>query len=298
MNETIETFVAIEDRQLHVRDRPGSSPAVVAMHGFPDDSRIYNRLIPALAPLRVVAFDWGGYGRSNRQDRTHFSPTDRQREMLAVLDELGLDHVVLVGHDSSGPEAIDFTVAHPERVAQVVLLNTYYGRSPQLRLPEMIALMADPALAPLADELLDDPDHRLWLLAYTARRFGLDDSQAPDGIAVTSIIPTFFGDTEQPDALAEIRAWTADIPSALDRQDAAIASGRLHSVTAPVSVIFGRNDPNLNPDVARHIIGLFKRTQLHLLDHSSHWPQWDRPETVADLIKQTIATSAPPSARA
>ena len=206
--------------------------------------------------------------------------------------------MVLVGHDASGPEAIDFVVAHPERVAHVVLLNAYYGRSPQLRLPEMIALMAEPALAPLADALLDDPDHRLWLLAHTARRFGLDDSQAPDGIAVTSIIPTFFGDTEQPDALAEIRAWTAGIPSALDRQDAAIASGRLHSVTVPVSVIFGRDDAYLNAGVAQHISGLFKHAQLHLLDHSSHWPQWDRPETVGALIKQTVATPAPPSARA
>jgi haloalkane dehalogenase len=161
----------------------------------------------------------------------------------------------------------------------------------------MIALLADPALAPLADALLDDPDHRLWLLAHTARRFGLDEGQAPDGIAATSIIPQFFGDTEQPDALAEIRAWTADIPNALDRQDAAIASGRLHDFTVPVSVIFGCNDPYLNPDVAQHISGLTKYTELHLLDHASHWPQWDQPDTVADLIRQTIATPAPPNNR-
>jgi pimeloyl-ACP methyl ester carboxylesterase len=297
VNEAIETFVTVGDRRLYVRDHPGSSPAIVAMHGFPDDSRIYNRLIPALVPLRVVTFDWSGYGRSTRRDPAQFHSTDRQREMLAVLDEVGLDHVVLVGHDSSGPEAIDFAAAHPERVAHVVLLNTYYGRNPALRLPEMIALLADPAFAPLADALLDDPDHRLWLLAHTARRFGLDEGQAPDGIAATSIIPQFFGDIEQPDALAEIRAWTADIPNALDRQDAAIATGRLHSVTRPVSVIFGRNDPYLNPDVAQHISGLIKYTQLHLLDQASHWPQWDQPDTVADLIKQTIATPAPPNTR-
>ncbi len=134
-----------------------------------------------------------------------------------------------MAHDASGPEAIDFAVTHPERVARLVLLNTYYGRGPNLRLPEMIALMADPALTPLTDALLDDPDHRLWLLAYTMRRFGRDDGLPPDGIAVTSVIPQFFGDTSQPDALAEIRAWTADIPRALDRQDAMIASGRLQT---------------------------------------------------------------------
>jgi pimeloyl-ACP methyl ester carboxylesterase len=165
-----------------VCDRPGISPAIVALHGFPDDSRIYNRLIGPLAPQRVVTFDWMGYGRSSRRDSAKLTAADRQREILAVLDDVGLDQVVLVGHDAAGPEAIDFAVTHPERVARLVLLNTYYGRSRNLRLPEMIALMADPALAPLTDALLDDPDHRLWLLAYAARRFGLDENLPADGI--------------------------------------------------------------------------------------------------------------------
>ena len=120
-----------------------------------------------------------GYGRSSRRDSTKFIATDRQSELLAVLDDLGLDQVVLVGHDAGGPEAIDFALTYPERVAGLVLLNTYYGRIPNLRLPEFIALMADPALAPLTDALLDDPDHRLWLLAYTGRRLGIDDSLPP-----------------------------------------------------------------------------------------------------------------------
>ena len=55
--------------------------------------------------------------------------------------------------------------------------------------------------------------------------------------------------------------WTAEIPRALDRHDSAIASGRLQTTTVPVSIIFGRNDPNLNSDVAQHISGLFK-TQI------------------------------------
>ena len=116
--------------------------------------------------------------------------------------------------------------------------------------------------------------------------------RSPDGIAATSIGPQFFGDTSQPDALAEIRAWTADIPQALDRQDAMIASARLLTTTVPVSVIFGGNDPNLNPDVAHHLSSLFKNSQLRLVDQASHWPQWDRPEVVADLIRGSIAATA------
>ena len=162
----------------------GRAPAIVAMHGFPDDSRIYDRLIGPLDPQRVVTFDWIGYGRSSRRDSRKSSPISRQQELLAVCDALQLEQAVLVGHDASGPEAIEFALAHPKRVARLVLLNTYYGRQPNLRLPEMIALMADPALTPLTDALVDDPNQRLWLLAYTGGRFGLDGSLPPDGIGV------------------------------------------------------------------------------------------------------------------
>jgi len=291
MAEPTERSLDHDGRRLYVRDHPGRAPAIVAMHGFPDDSHIYGRLISPLAPQRVVTFDWVGYGRSSRRGSEEFTGTDRQREILAVLDGLELDQVVLVGHDASGPEAIDFALTHPEHIARLVLLNTYYGRSPNLRLPEMIALMADSALNALTDALLDEPDQRLWLLRYTGRRLGLDDSLPPDGIGATSIIPQFFGGTAHPDALLEIRAWTADIPHALDRQDSIITTGRLQTTTVPVSVIFGRNDPNLNPDVAHHVSSLFRKSDLHLVDQASHWPQWDRPDVVADLIKRSIAAT-------
>lgn len=288
MDEPTERLLDCDGGQLYVRDHPGRAPVIVAMHGFPDDSRIYDRLTGPLEPQRVVTFDWIGYGRSSRRHSGESSAISRQQELLTVCDALELEQAVLVGHDASGPEAIEFAVAHPERVVRLVLLNTYYGRQPNLRLPEMIALMADPALTPLTDALVSDPDQRLWLLAYTGRRFGLDGSFPPDGIGVTSVVPQFFGDSGQPDALAEIRSWTGGLPAALDRQDAVIASARLQTVQPPVSVIFGRNDPNLTPDVAQHICGLFTTSEVHLVDGASHWPQWDQPDEVADLIKRSI----------
>jgi pimeloyl-ACP methyl ester carboxylesterase len=92
---------------VHVTDRPGYGPPVLLMHGFPDDSRIYDRLVQLLAPRRVVALDWLGYGRSERATPQPWDITDHQRTLRAVLDSLELEHVVLVGHDASGPDAID-----------------------------------------------------------------------------------------------------------------------------------------------------------------------------------------------
>jgi len=134
--------------RLHVRDHPGQEPAFVMMHGFPDDSRIYGRLAPLLAPSRVVAVDWLGYGRSERSEPAPFHDEQHRHQLRAVLDSLKLGRVALVGHDASGPDAIGYALADPGRVAHLILLNTYYGHALALCLPEMIRLFADPNFAP------------------------------------------------------------------------------------------------------------------------------------------------------
>jgi len=50
--------------RVFVRDIPGDDPPIVLMHGFPDDHRVYDKLVPWLSSRRVVVFDWLGYGRS------------------------------------------------------------------------------------------------------------------------------------------------------------------------------------------------------------------------------------------
>ncbi len=75
-----------------------------------------------------------------------------------MLDSLELEHVVLVGHDASGPDAIDYALSEPSRIAHLILLNTFYGHAPMLRLPEMIRLLADQQLAPLAEAMINDPN--------------------------------------------------------------------------------------------------------------------------------------------
>src|SRR5580704_10983272 len=185
--------------RVFVRDIPGEDPPIVLMHGFPDDHRIYDKLLPLLSPRRAVAFDWLGYGRSDRPDVAGFSSEDHGSELAAVLDELGIASAVLVGHDASGPDAVAFAVAHPERVAHLVLLNTVFGHLPSLPLPAMIRLFADPAFTPLADAMVNDEGQRLWLLQHTANQWGLDAIDL-DGLAIRSILPQFYGDADQPDA--------------------------------------------------------------------------------------------------
>jgi haloalkane dehalogenase len=280
-----EHYVDYAGGSLYVLDYAGEEPAIVLMHGFPDDHRIYDKLAPLLSPRRVVAFDWLGYGRSDRPDKVASSSDDHGFELKAVLDGLGITRAVLVGHDASGPDAIAFAVAHPERVAHLVLLNTMFGHQPSLQLPEMIRLLADPDFTALADAMVKDDAQRLWLLQHTAAQWHMN-ALDPEGIAVQSILPQFFGDADQPDAIVAIRAWTADLFGALNRQDALSESGALRRLEVRVSIIFGENDRYLTPTLGAEIAGLFRRPSVHMVQDAAHWPQHDQPELVAELLKQ------------
>jgi pimeloyl-ACP methyl ester carboxylesterase len=268
---------------LEVSDRPGDGPAIVMMHGFPDDSRIYDRLAPRLGDRRGVTFDFLGYGGSERIEST--ATIDRARELAIVLDELDLDEVILVAHDASGPVAIDYAVDTPGRVHAVVLLDVLYGHAPSLRLPSMIRLFADPEFKPLADAMTADPNQLLWLLNLTGRELGLGEELTPDGIETVSILPQFFGDASSPDALGAVRAWTARLFADLTTQDERIAASELSRLAVPVTVAAGSNDGCLGPALAQHLADLFSHALLHTIADASHWPQWDRPDEVAAIIR-------------
>src|SRR4030095_8001229 len=59
-----ETFVQRHQHRIYVRDHPGAEPAIILMHGFPDNVHLYDRLSRYLSPpRRVVLFDFLGWGR-------------------------------------------------------------------------------------------------------------------------------------------------------------------------------------------------------------------------------------------
>ncbi|MFD7603415.1 alpha/beta fold hydrolase [Streptomyces mirabilis] len=265
---------------LAVKDYPGMGIPFLLLHGYPDDSTIYNKLASELQPRRVITFDFLGYGQSERSQTSPVADGQRLSETAAVIDQLNLDQVIVVGHDAGGPVAVEYALAHPDRVARMVLLNCFFGDSPTLRFPEMIRLLGDPHLVLLADALMQDPAQRQWLLEYTAQQFGY--GPAAD-IRQKAIIPQFFGSASQPDALDAIRAWTGRLFDDVAITNDVIASGRLASLQFPVDIAFGVNDPYLNTGVAEHLAGLFPDSQMHPID-ARHWVQWDDPKAVAQVL--------------
>jgi len=261
-----EHLVSYQGSNIYVRHYAGRGPAFVMMHGFPDNLHIYDRLIPALPGRQVITFDFLGWGASDKPSDHAYTSQQQEGELHAVLDALQIDQVVPVAHDASGPVAINWSLDHPERVSSLVLLNTYYGQAPTLRFPEFISLFADPAYAALSRAMAQDPTVAGWLLAWQGRQFG-DDEQVlqslltivgPQFAGTPSTFPPFIGLTS--DLHATVQANTRRMPD-------------LKMFARPVRIIFGAEDPYLNPGVARSLHEALPTSDLALLPMKGHWPQ-------------------------
>src|SRR5262249_57269168 len=72
--------------ELHAELTPGSGPPVVLMHGFPDSTHLYDRLVPYLAGRRpIVRFDFLGWGRSDKPAGYPHTPTHHAGDHAAAL---------------------------------------------------------------------------------------------------------------------------------------------------------------------------------------------------------------------
>ncbi|GAA4874861.1 TIGR03086 family metal-binding protein [Actinomycetospora straminea] len=260
---------------LHVEQEPGSGPTIVLLHGFPDDRLLHDRLLPYLAGRHVVRFDFLGWGASDKPPGHPRSAHDQTAELAAVVDAVADGPVVLVAHDASGPPAIDFALLAPHRVAGLVLLNTYYGWTPTMRAPEAITLFSTPGLRALARAVARRaPRLDRWLFHWQVGRFITDDT------ARAELVPRLYADFVP----AREAFWrlNADLPrTLLDRRRRARDLARLG---VPVRVVFGADDPYLNPRVARALAGWFADAELTLVPHAGHYVQVDAPAAVAERV--------------
>jgi haloalkane dehalogenase len=129
------------------------------LHGFPDNSHIYDALIPYLsaAGRRVVAVDFLGFGASDKPANANYSFAQQLGDLEAVAETLDLDKIIPVGHDAGGPSAINFALKHPGRTAFVTLMNVFYGDVPGLRVPELIEVFSNKKLEALHRHFLQSP---------------------------------------------------------------------------------------------------------------------------------------------
>jgi haloalkane dehalogenase len=115
-------LIDVRDSTIHYEER-GTGPAVVLLHGNPGSSHLWRNVIPRLGDGRLLAPDLIGMGRSGKP-AIAYDFADHARYLDAWFDALGLDDVVLVGHDWGGTLAFDWAARHPGRVRGVAFLES------------------------------------------------------------------------------------------------------------------------------------------------------------------------------
>ena len=103
--------------------RGGDLPVVFA-HSLAGNFGQWKVQLEHLRPnRRAVAFDFRGHGRSDPATNGDYSIAGMASDISAVVDSLGLERFVLVGHSMGGGAALAYAGAHPERVAGLLLLD-------------------------------------------------------------------------------------------------------------------------------------------------------------------------------
>lgn len=279
-----EHRVAGGSGDIYVRDHAGAGPAFVLMHGLPDNLLIYDELIPLLtaAGRRVVAFDFLGFGASDKPAGATYSYAQQVADLAAVIEHRGLDPVVLVPHDSSGFAALNFALDHPDRVAAVSMLNSAYADADDVAWPPMIELAARPTMRALADAMLARPPQMGWLLGWQQEMFAAPlspERQEHFRAAIGKIIEANF--TTPPGAGAAYAQMTAQFFDEIARNRARLPA--LRALDIPVRLIWGILDPYLTAPMAEARLPHLKRGSLHLVT-AGHWLQSDAPAEVARAL--------------
>ena len=120
-------FVDVAGMQVHLRDEgPRDDPTpIVLLHGTSASLHTWQGWADALkGERRVIRFDLPGFGLTGPAPDGNYTMDAYVRFVLAMLDRLGVQHAVLVGNSFGGSVAWATALAHPSRVARLVLVDS------------------------------------------------------------------------------------------------------------------------------------------------------------------------------
>jgi pimeloyl-ACP methyl ester carboxylesterase len=117
----------VEGVTLHYVEK-GSGRPFVMVHGFGGSTFSFRYQLEKFSrDYRCIAIDLKGFGFSERVKGGDYSLTEQARLVLRVLDLLGVDRFVLMGHSMGGDVSMRIASASPERVERLVLAATATG---------------------------------------------------------------------------------------------------------------------------------------------------------------------------
>ena len=126
-------FTEVDGIDFHYKTQGDGQPGLVLLHGFGASLYSWREVLPPLAgQYTVTAYDRLAFGLTERptqwQGENPYSRSASVSQLAALLDAWGMDgNLVLVGNSAGGTVALEYTLAHPERVKALVLVSPAVG---------------------------------------------------------------------------------------------------------------------------------------------------------------------------
>ena len=168
----------VNGQRLYYEDTGGDGPPVILAHGFLMDRSMFDRQIEVLAPTyRVVTWDERGFGQTESDDQP-FTYWDSARDLLGLMDHLGIERAVVGGMSQGGFLSLRAALLAPQRVRALILLDTAAtAQRPEVAEQEqqMAAMWlehgpVDELTNAVADLIIADPvESQRWLAMWKAR---------------------------------------------------------------------------------------------------------------------------------
>jgi proline iminopeptidase len=222
---------------------------------------------------RAILLEQRGTGRSIPPvlDNSTVNLAIYLEDMDALRVQLKVERWTLVGHSAGGLLAMYYAAAHPDRVEDLVLLDS--------------APIASEFLGPLGANILDrlSPEERERLAA-------LEKSSAPSAeaeMAQINAMALFFDRQIGTKVAATMgNSWHAEVGRLLGNEISAPGydlRARLKDFDRPVLVLNGRQDP-MDPLMAYETSAAFKNSTLRFINRAGHMPWFEQPKQFADAI--------------
>lgn len=238
---------------------------LVLLHAFPVDARMWNPVRePLAARRRLITPDQRGLGRTPLPDSEHEPSLDlAAKDVLAMLDKLELDRVVLGGCSMGGYVTMAVLRAAPERVGGLILVDT--------------------------KATADDEEARNNRLTVAERA----EREASTGWLAEAMMPKLLGEQTRegrPDIVETVRdlaesqrpegiAWAQRAMAA--RPD---STRLLRETDVPALVIVGEQDSLTPPDAARELAESMPAAECSMLPRAGHLTPLEVPELVSAEI--------------
>lgn len=267
---------------IHVAEAgPANGPAVMLVHGFPQNWWEWRELIGPLAAdgYRVLCPDLRGAGWSSAP-RSSYTKAEKAEDLAAVLDHLGVEKVTLVGHDWGGPAAFIMMLRHPAKVTGFFGLNTstpFVRRDPRMlrniwRLWYQIPI----SLPVIGPRVISNPHSRFLRLlgSWVGAGYTLPD----EDVALYTDCMRQPGHAEAGSRwyrsfqTQEMRSWMRG-----EFDDA--------RVDVPVRWLHGTGDPVITPDLLYGLADRISDFDVELVDGVGHWIVDQRPDLVLDRLR-------------